>query len=194
MFKKKSVVTSLVAVGVLGIFLPIVAQAEAGSKSDASVTVTEPAESGSLRFEAPEKLNITFSDMEISSKTLKEIETRGIGEKEGTKAHVKVVDDRKNIKGDPIFFVTARMSEQYGDKDFLRNGMYVSMQTDTNEGVYPVDLELDGGRETIVTTGSKEFPVDHDLNARLRIIGNALDITPGNYGTSIIWSAVPEIK
>ncbi|MGM0218045.1 hypothetical protein [Enterococcus sp. AZ126] len=194
MFEKKSVLTSLVVVAVLGSLLPTVAQAtEVSSKSDATLTVTRAAESGSLRFDTPEKLNITFADMEISEKTLKEIETMGIGEKEGTKAQLKVVDERMDIKGDPAFYVTAKMAEgNYGDKNFLQNGMYVSLKTDTSEGAYPIDL--DGAKEKIIATGDKKTPIEKDLNARLHVTGNALDLTAGNYGTSITWTAVPTVK
>ncbi|MGM0218743.1 hypothetical protein [Enterococcus sp. AZ126] len=193
MFKSKNVVTSLVAVCVLGGFSPTLAQAtEASSKSDATLNVTKAKESGSLRFDTPEKLNITFADMEISEKTLKEIETKGIGEKDGTKAQLKVVDERMDIKGDPTFYVTAKMTEgNYGDKNFLQNGMYVSLGTDTSEGAYPFDLN--GAQDTIIATGDKKTPIEKDLNARLHVSGNALDLKAGNYGTSITWTAVPTV-
>lgn len=195
MFKKRTVVTSLVAVAVLGSFLPTAAQAtEGSSKSDASVTVTEPAESGSLRFDTPEKLNITFADMEVSVETLKEIETKGIGEKEGTKAQLKIVDERKNIKGSSTFYVTAKMTDgNYGDKAFYRNNMYVSLKTDTSEGAYPVDLN--GVQEKIIATGDNKTPLEKDLNARLRVVeGTGLNLKAGNYGTSITWTAVPTVE
>lgn len=199
MLTKRNLLTSLVMVGVgaIGVSLPMVTQAEepvkVENKSDATVTLTTAQEKGALRFETPEKLNITFDDIEVSEKTLKDIETKGIGEKEGTKAQLKVVDERTNVKGSTSFYVTAKMIEgNYGDKNFLKNAMYVSLKPDTSNGAS--EIELDGIKEKIIATGDKETPINKDLNPVFHVLGNALDLTDGNYGTSILWTAIPSVK
>lgn len=172
-----------------GLLLCAPTMTHADSKtSEAVVNVTEAPTTGGIIFLDTDKMNITFENLVVDETTAETIQKNGLAET--TKATLKIEDTRKNVKpGQTGYEIKAIMGEgNYGDKAFLKNNMTVSLRPEQAE----VPIE---NTDTVVYKGdyNKANPITElPLNATLKI-DNVLNLTDGQYGGQITWTATPEV-